>query len=162
MSQLKQTVSLVWPCWPCYLQTCSSIRGFVHPNTPSFGSFVHSCMIMLRAEKCENALLRGSHCDYMRVHMCVWGGVVRPCPHPPTPPSRQNRDYLLIAQHSFFVHCWCSISDLDQFLIMFSCSLLHTKQNFVILLDEFMIITLKAKSNSSTPFLKLALKSITL
>ena len=92
---------------------------------------------------------------------CLWGGgAARPCPSPPR--SRQYRDYLIIAQHSFFVHCWCSFSNLGQFLIMFSCSLLHTKQNFIILLNEVMIITLVAKSNSSIPFLKLALKSITL
>ena len=92
---------------------------------------------------------------------CLWGGGQHD-PALPPPPSRQYRDYLIIAQHSFFVHCWCSFSNLGQFLIMFSCSLLHTKQNFIILLNEVMIITLVAKSNSSIPFLKLALKSITL
>ena len=92
---------------------------------------------------------------------CLWGGGSTTLPFSP-PPSRQYHDYLIIAQHSFFVHCWCSFSNLGQFLIMFSCSLLHTKQNFIILLNEVMIITLVAKSNSSIPFLKLALKSITL
>ena len=91
-------------CWPCYLQTCSSIRGFVHPETPSFGSFVHSCMIMLRAEKCENAHLRGCHCDYVRVHVCV-GGIVRHCP-PPTPTPVTAKSWLPAHCTAFF---FCSL-----------------------------------------------------
>ena len=90
-----------------YLQTCSSRRGFVHPLidhdpiTLSFGSLVHSCMIILQAEKCENAHLRGCHCDYVRVH----GGIVRPCP-PPTPTPVTAKLWLPAHCTAFF---FCSL-----------------------------------------------------